>query len=61
MVDPGFTSRMKQRSYSVRLGIDAREVRSLMKIAVIAGEGQVFWLVSAAMHLGNNMFNVERR
>jgi hypothetical protein len=52
---------MKQRSYSVRLGIDAREVRSLMKIAVIAGEGQVFWLISAAMHLGNNMVNVERR
>lgn len=41
------------------LGIDAREVRSLMQAAVIAGEGEVRGVVATAVLPGNDVLDVE--
>ena len=50
---------MEQPSQFTRLRIKAREVWSLVEIAVVAGEREIFRRVAAFMLSRNNVFDVE--
>ena len=49
MTRPPFASRMEDRDDGLRIWINRREVRSLARIAVIAGEREVFRRIAAAV------------
>src|SRR5262249_21183935 len=41
MVLPSLSPWVEQRDHLLRLGIDPRQVRAFMQVAVVAGEGQI--------------------
>jgi hypothetical protein len=51
---------MKQPGNLICLGIDPSQVCSFVKIAIDASEGEIFDIITATVHFGNDMFNVER-
>jgi hypothetical protein len=61
MIVPSKTPWMKQLADATRFGINAREVRALVKIAVDARQSQVVEVVRAAVNSRNNVFDVENR
>ena len=50
---------MKQLGHHLRFRIDARQIRTFMKIAINTRERQVVEIISAIMFLGDNMLDVE--
>ena len=52
--------RMKQLSNHIGLGIDPGEICSFVQIAIDAGKGEIFDIITAAMNFRNDVFNVER-
>ena len=59
VIIPVMTARMKQLRHHLRFRIDARQIRTFMKIAINTRERQVVEIVSATMFLGDNMLDVE--
>lgn len=53
------TARMEQLGHPLRFRIDARQIRTFMKIAINTGERQVVEIVSAPMFLRDNRLDVE--
>ena len=60
MVFPRRPPRMKQFSNYICLGIEPGKICSFVKIAVNTGKGEIFDIVTAAVNLRNDVFNVER-
>jgi hypothetical protein len=58
MVVPVVTSGMKQLDYLFGVGINARDVGSLVKITAMARKCEVANFVRAAMLFGDNVFDV---
>jgi len=52
MVFPRMPSRMKQLSNHICLGIEPGEICSFVKIAIDAGKGEIFDIVTAAVNFG---------
>ena len=61
VVCPVVAPRMEQFRHLLGLRVDACQVRSLMQVAVYAGQSQVFEIVRAAVNLGNDVLDVKRR
>ena len=59
MIVPLVTSRMEEIGNLICVGVNTREVRSLMEIAVNAGKGKILKFVRPAMKSRHNMLNVE--
>ncbi len=59
MIFPLLRARVKQGDEAAGFGVDTCEVRSLMKVAVVAGERQIREVVAAAMLPSYDVFDVE--
>jgi hypothetical protein len=57
---PIFLAWLEERSHLASFGIDPRQIRSFVKVAAVAGEGQVFGIVGATVFDGDDMLDVER-
>lgn len=60
MLLPPVPSRVEQRNHLASHGVDSCEVRTFSKIAPLAGERQIIWLVRTAVFAGNNVLDVVR-
>jgi hypothetical protein len=49
---------MKQRTNLICLGIDPSQICSFVKIAIDAGKGEIFDIITAAVNFRNDVFNV---
>ena len=58
MIGPTVATRMKQGSYRTRNRINPCEVRSFVKVAAMAGQGQIASVIETAMLFRNDMFDV---
>jgi len=61
MFGPGVLPRVEQSDELTCLGVEARYVRPLVKIAMVAGEGEVTRVIRTVMLLRRDVFNVEGR
>ena len=59
MIAPLILARIEQQHDIARAGINTREVRSLVCVTAVTGEGELARIVSAAMLPGGDMFNME--
>lgn len=59
MFGPLFPARIEKRRDLIRVGIDAREIRSFSKVALSAGEREIVRKIASAMFARNNMFNLQ--
>jgi hypothetical protein len=60
MLAPFLASRMKEFCHFIRLRIDSRQVRSLVQIAIDAGESKVVEFVGSAVNPWNDVLDVKR-
>ena len=60
VVTPLVVPWMEESRYFVRFGIDARQVRAFMEIAVDTRESEVVGVVRTAMLPGDDVLDVER-
>lgn len=60
MIFPRLAPGVKQPSNLIFLGIDPSQICSFVDISIDASEGEIFDIITAAVHFGNDMFNVER-
>ena len=58
---PSVNSRIEKHRDRVAFRIDAREVRTLVQIAIDTGQREILQLISAAMLLWSHVFYVQNR
>jgi hypothetical protein len=58
---PGVLTWVEKSGNFTRFGINAREIGTLMRVASVAGQGQIRGLIIAAVLARNNVLNVEGR
>ena len=61
MVNPSIASRMEQPRQLSRVGVDACDVRSFARIATVTAAGEIRFHRGAAMLLGDDVINAERK
>ena len=59
MLIPAITPRMEERNKGVRCVVDSREVRAFVRVAEMAGEGQVFERIAAVVLARDDVFDME--
>ena len=59
MLFPTFVARMKQVRDLAGLRINAREIWTLVQIAVNTGEGQILEVIRSAVNFGDDMFDMQ--
>ena len=55
MVFPRMPPRMKQLSNHICVWIEPGEICSFVKIAIDTGKGEIFDIITAAVHFGNDV------
>ena len=60
VIAPGVSTGMEQRRHGARIGIDACEVWSFIRVAAVTGERETAGMVGATVLPRYNMFNMER-
>ena len=60
VIAPYISARIEQCHHSARVRIDARKIRSLVRVAAVTGESESAGIVGAAVLLRNDMLDMER-
>ena len=61
MLVPIVATRVEERRHGIIQGIDSGEIRSLVKVAAVTGEGEILDVGRAAVLLRSNVFDMKHR